>query len=123
MRFYDPRNIWVLAEVLTPASFFFINPVRQLSTRYGEEYREDNFSSVRPAETMNIRAERPSQLMLSYRQYSQLERKARDNYLDTLSVFIEENAEKKGGMIHQKLNHPEFWQKIISLLPVIKYSR
>ncbi|ESE14026.1 hypothetical protein HMPREF1623_05364 [Escherichia coli 910096-2] len=22
---------------------------------------------------------------------------------------------KKGGMIHQKLNHPEFWQKIISL--------
>lgn len=51
MRFYDPRNIWVLAEVLTPASFFFINPVRQLSTRYGEEYREDNFSSVRPAET------------------------------------------------------------------------
>ena len=97
MRFYDPRNIWVLAEVLTPRQLlFFINPVRQLSTRYGEEYREDNFSSVRPAETMNIRAERPSQLMLSYRQYSQLERKARDNYLDTLSVFIEENAEKEG---------------------------
>lgn len=94
---------------------FFISPVRQLSTRYGEECREDNFSSVRPAETMNIRAERPSQLTLSYRQYSQLERKARDNYLDILSAFIEENVDKTDGMIHQKLNHPEFWQKIISL--------
>ncbi|MCQ8856727.1 DUF4123 domain-containing protein, partial [Escherichia coli] len=69
MRFYDPRNIWVLVEVLTPRQrLSFISPVRQLSTRYGEECREDNFSSVRPAETMNIRAERPSQLTLSYRQ-------------------------------------------------------
>ncbi|HFV1632276.1 TPA: DUF4123 domain-containing protein, partial [Escherichia coli] len=32
----------------------------------------------------------------SYRQYSQLERKARDNYLDILSAFIEENVDKNG---------------------------
>ncbi|EAO1327109.1 DUF4123 domain-containing protein [Salmonella enterica] len=95
MRFYDPRNIWVLAEVLTPRQLFsFIWPIGQLSTYYREEHHENSFISVKSSEMMNVFMDPCSLLTLTYRQYNQLERKARDNYLEVLSVFIKENAEK-----------------------------
>lgn len=92
MRFYDPRNIWVLTTVLTPRQLdSFLKPVTHLSTRYGGKHLEDNFSTTRNSHDDNVKTDAFSLLTLTYRQYNQLEQQAQENYLDKLSAFIIEN--------------------------------
>ena len=94
MRFYDPRNIWALAAVLTPRQLnLFLKPVSQVSSSYDGIYHEDNFSEVRVPDDNNAKLVPFTMLSLNYRQYQQLEQQAHKNYLDKLSTFIIENNE------------------------------
>ena len=103
MRYYDPRNIWAITSILTDRQLLsFIEPVDKLSTYYCGEYLEENFSSMRKSEPDRLQKERPTLLSLTYRQYKKLEQQAQKNYIEQLSCFINENAEKTDLMISSK---------------------
>ncbi|MGK9176071.1 DUF4123 domain-containing protein [Yokenella regensburgei] len=96
-RFYDPRNIWTLVNVLTPFELYkFIEPVTKIITHYSEERREDDFSVFRQSGKRKITGESDATLTFSQRQYELLNRQAQKNYIKNLEIYIKNYHTEKG---------------------------
>lgn len=105
-RFYDPRNIWALVNVLTPFELYkFIEPVNKIITQYSEERREDDFSSFRQSGKRNITGKSDAVLTFSQRQYDLLNRQAQKNYIKTLELYIRNYYTEKGSPVPKKQEH------------------
>lgn len=88
-RFYDPRNIWVLTKVLTPADLcLLVEPVNKISTYYAGKEVEDNFPAFRQPDVRRLSGQNNTMLTLTRRQYDKLSRQAQHNYIEKLSLYI-----------------------------------
>lgn len=104
-RFYDPRNIWALMEVLTPRELFlFTEPLHKICTLYANEERERDFPSLQISEGKRVSLKDKSMLMFTHKQYSLLNKQAQDNYISKLSLYIhnyyQENNRTLPGDVH-----------------------
>lgn len=104
-RFYDPRNIWVLVDVLTPLELYkFIEPVIKITTQYSEESWEDDFSAFRQSGKRKISGESDATLTFSQRQYELLNRQAQKNYIKSLELYIKNYYTEKASPFPKEHN-------------------
>lgn len=95
-RFYDPRNIWALVNVLTPFERSrFIEPVTKIITQYSGENREDDFSTLRKPGERKITGKSDTALTFTQRQYDLLSRQAQKNYIKKLDLYIQNYYKEK----------------------------
>ena len=88
-RFYDPRNIWTLLSILSPAELNkFTEPVTKITTRHGGINHEENFSSFLQRGKSRVTGTINSHLCFTIRQHTLLNRQAQSNYIKTLSQYI-----------------------------------
>ncbi|MGX5029598.1 DUF4123 domain-containing protein [Enterobacter asburiae] len=103
-RFYDPRNIWALVNVLTPFELYkFLEPVNKILTQYPEERREEDFSKLHQSGKRNITGKNNTILTFTQRQYDLLNRQAQKNYIKTLELYIHNYYIKKSSLRPNKL--------------------
>lgn len=94
LRFYDPRNIEALIEVLTPRERLqFTEPLHQLSVDYNGLYREYDFSTCSSSEGIKRRKKKSLPLAFTRRQYDKLCQQAEKNYLAELVCFIKKQEQ------------------------------
>ncbi|AOR63561.1 DUF4123 domain-containing protein [Pectobacterium wasabiae] len=83
-RFYDPRNIWSLCDVLTEWELFcFMGPIEKVVTDYNGTIREENFNSVRTQFPLMAKS-RLKFLKFSSSQFDVLNKLAEIRYVDEL---------------------------------------
>ncbi|EGE4656931.1 DUF4123 domain-containing protein [Salmonella bongori serovar 40:z35:-] len=108
-RFYDPRNIWVWVNALTPLELYkFIEPVTRIITEYQEEKREDDFSALRQSVKKNITKRNNTMLTFTQRQYNLLNRQAQKNYIKTLELYIHKYYTEKGYPIPKEVENNSY---------------
>lgn len=104
-RFYDPRNIWALVNVMTPFELYkFIEPVSKIITQYPEERREEDFFKLRQSGKRNITGKNNAILIFTQRQYDLLNRQAQKNYIKILELYIHNYYIKKSSLPPEKLD-------------------
>lgn len=109
LRFYDPRNIWTLINVLTPLELnCFIEPLTKISTKYLYKVQEDDFSSRRKVGKRKIEGSVRSRLVFTRKQYEILSRQAQNNYVQSLGLYIKEFTTTQGVSLRQNsLNYKD----------------
>lgn len=87
LRFYDPRNIWAILDLLTPLELSsFIGPISKILTNYDGYSHQENFESA--YEEKYITSSATEALVLSSRQFKKLNKLTKANYINKLACFI-----------------------------------
>ncbi|QLK63373.1 DUF4123 domain-containing protein (plasmid) [Enterobacteriaceae bacterium Kacie_13] len=87
LRFYDPRNIWAILDVLTPLELSsFIGPISKILTHYEGYSHQENFEFVYEEKDSSSSAKEA--LVLSSRQFKKLNKLTQTNYINKLACFI-----------------------------------
>lgn len=87
LRFYDPRNIWMILDVLTPIELSsFTGPISKIMTNYEGYSHQENFEPVYEEKYNTSSA--AETLALSFRQFKKLNNLTKKNYINKLACFI-----------------------------------
>jgi len=89
-RFYDPRNIWAMLDILPPwDQHSFLGPVETISTRYAGHERTENFAALREQYPRGSGSRR-KMMQITSSQMEQLSEIFEQRYIDQL---VEKMAE------------------------------
>ncbi len=88
-RFYDPRNIWALLQVLSPwEQHTFLGPVDAIATHWKGELRDERFTALRE-QFPSVSSSRRKMMRISREQLDELSLVFEKRYIDGLVEKIE----------------------------------